>query len=249
MVFYLNSQFTRGAMAEFNATQDRRSLKGIAIFAGLEPAALEEIQRGCSWRRYEPGELIVDYLDASDDVFLIAAGEACVTIYSYSGRVVSFGELHPGEAFGEYAAIDHRPRSASVEARTMCLVASMPGAAFRTLLQTTPTVTLAVLEQLVKRIRTVTNRVYEFSTLHVSNRIQAELLRLASMALREGKGARIVPPPTHVEIANRVSTHREAVTRELSHLSRIGIIERRDDALLVKDIDRLTKIVHEATGE
>jgi len=125
----------------------------------------------------------------------------------------------------------------------------MPAAAFRTLLEAAPTVTLAVLKQLVKRIRTVTNRVYEFTTLHVSSRVQAEVLRLASTALREGKSARIVPPPTHVEIASRVSTHREAVTRELSHLSRIGIIERRDDALLVRDIDRLAEMVHEATGE
>ena len=54
---------------------------------------------------------------------------------------------------------------------------------------------------------------------------------------------------THVEIANRISTHREAVTRELNRLSRIGIIERRGDALLVRDVDRLTTMVQEATDD
>ena len=87
----------------------------------------------------------VNYLDPSDEVFFITAGEAHVTIYSHAGKVVSFGELGSGEVFGEYAAIDHGPRSASVEARTSCLVASMPADAFRTLLETQPTVTLAVL--------------------------------------------------------------------------------------------------------
>ena len=86
--------------------------------------------------------------------------------------------------------------------------------------RTQPTVTLEVLTQLVKRTRTVTRRVYEFSTLHVDNRIQAEVLRLATLAGRVGKGARIAPAPTHVEIASRVSTHREAVTRELNRLAR-----------------------------
>jgi Crp-like helix-turn-helix domain len=76
---------------------------------------------------------------------------------------------------------------------------------------------------------------------------QAELLRLASLV--EGKSARIVPAPTHVEIASRVSTQREAVTRELNRLSRIGIIERRGGTLLVKDTDRLSEMVHDATGE
>jgi CRP/FNR family cyclic AMP-dependent transcriptional regulator len=151
--------------------------------------------------------------------------------------------------FGEYPAIDHGPRSASVEAHTNCLMASMPAAVFREVLQTEPAVSQALLVQLVTKIRALTTRVYEFSTLAVNNRIQAELLRLASLAPREGKGARIVPAPTHVEIASRISTHREAVTRELNRLSRIGLIERQGSGLLVKDVERLTDMVHEATGE
>jgi len=125
----------------------------------------------------------------------------------------------------------------------------MPAAAFRELLQTEPVVAQALLVQFVKRIRALTTRVYEFSILAVKNRIQAELLRLASLGPREGKSARIVPAPTHVEIASRVSTHREAVTRELSRLARIGIIERRGGTLLVKDVEELTEMVHKATGE
>jgi CRP-like cAMP-binding protein len=135
------------------------SLEMIGIFAGLSANALARIQRRCSWRRYEQGEPIVNYLDPSSEVFFITAGEAHVTIYSHAGKVVSFGELGAGEVFGEYAAIDQGPRSASVEARTSCLVASMPAPAFRALLETQPTVTLAVLTQLVKRTRTVTRRV------------------------------------------------------------------------------------------
>jgi CRP/FNR family transcriptional regulator, cyclic AMP receptor protein len=237
-------------MTQSHATRPQYySLKGVAIFAGLSSDALERIQRRCCWRRYEPGEPIVDYLDASDDVFFITAGEAHVTIYSHAGKVVSFGDLGSGEVFGEYAAIDRGSRSARVEARTSCLVASMPAAAFRALLETQPRVTLAVLTQLVRKTRTVTRRVYEFSTLHVNNRIQAEVLRLATLAPREGKSARIVPAPTHVEIASRVSTHREAVTRELNRLSRIGLITRGGDALLVRDVDRLAQMVQDATGE
>jgi CRP-like cAMP-binding protein len=41
-----------------------------------------------------------------------------VTLYSVAGKEVSFRDLGPGEVFGEYAAIDHSPRSASVVALT-----------------------------------------------------------------------------------------------------------------------------------
>jgi CRP/FNR family transcriptional regulator, cyclic AMP receptor protein len=226
-----------------------QSLEKVAVFSGLSADVLARIQKRCSWRTYEPGEPIVDYLDTSDDVFFIAAGEVRVSIYSVEGKAVTFTDLGPGDMFGEYAAIDGARRSATIEARKRCHVASMSGSAFRELLQQDPAVMLALLRQSVTKIRALTTRVYEFSALAVSNRIQAELLRLAKMSPREGKSARISAPPTHSEIASRISTHREAVTRELNRLSRLGIIERQGKALLVKDVDRLAEMVHEMTGE
>jgi CRP-like cAMP-binding protein len=226
-----------------------QSLEKVAVFRGLSADTQTRIQRRCSWRRYEAGEPIVDFLDPSDDVFFIVAGHARVSIYSLAGKAVTFCDLGPGDMFGEYAAIDSSPRSAGIEARTSCHVASMSGAAFRELLESEPAVTLALLRQSVTKIRALTTRVYEFSALAVNNRIQAELLRLARLAPLEGKLARIGGAPTHAEIASRISTHREAVTRELNRLTRLGIIERQGGALLVKDVGRLAAMVHEVTGE
>lgn len=236
-------------MVRSTSQQADHSLAGITILLGLSPDALKRVQERCAWKRYGPGESIVDYLDQTDDVFFIISGEVRVTIYSLAGKAVSLRELGAGEVFGEYPAIDRGPRSASVEAHTRCLVATLPGAAFRELIESQPVVALAMLPQLVTKIRALTTRVYEFSTLAVSNRIQAELLRLATLGANDGKVASIAPAPTHTEIASRVSTHREAVTRELTRLSRIGLIERQGNALLVKDVHRLADLVHQATGE
>jgi CRP-like cAMP-binding protein len=236
-------------MTQPQAVQSRNSLKGIAVFAGLSLDSIEQIERRCAWKRYAPGEPILDYLDKSDDVFFIALGEVRVTIYSTAGKAVSFREMGTGEIFGEFPALDGGPRSASVEARTNCLIASMPGSTFRELLKTEIGLANALLPRLTKTIRALTTRVYEFSTLAVNNRIHAELLRLASLGSKDGNAARIVPAPTHVEIASRVSTHREAVTRELNRLSRIGIIERRGGTLLVTNVERLAEMVHGATDE
>ena len=93
-------------MAQPQTTQSRNSLKGIAIFAGLFPDSVERIERRCAWQRYAPGEPILDYLDASDDVFFITLGEVRVTIYSTVGKAVSFREMGTGEIFGEFPAID-----------------------------------------------------------------------------------------------------------------------------------------------
>lgn len=236
-------------MSRTNITRASHSLATISIFAGLSQDALERIQQRCAWKHYEPGALIVDYLDVADDVFFLTSGEARVTIYSHAGKAVSFSDMGPGEVFGEYPAIDQGPRSASVEARTVCLVASMPAAVFRKLLHDEPSVVDTLLRHLVMKIRSLTVRVYQFSTLLVNNRIQAELLRLANRGVIDGNTACIDPAPTHVEIASRISTHREAVTRELNRLARIGVIQRRGGTLVVKDVARLGTMVHEATGE
>jgi CRP-like cAMP-binding protein len=225
------------------------SLTKVAVLACLSADSLARIQKRCFWRHYEPHETIVDYLDSSDEVYFIGDGQACASIYSVDGKVVTFTDLGPGDMFGEYAAIDGARRSATIEARTSCHVASMSASDFRELLHQEPAVMLALLQQLVGKIRTLTRRVYEFSALAVSNRIQAELLRLAKLAPLHGKSARINAAPTHSEIASRISTHREAVTRELNRLARLGIIERRGGALVVHDVPRLAAMVQEVTGE
>jgi hypothetical protein len=64
----------QATIAQSHITQAEYSLAGISIFADLNRDALERSQRRCSSRRYEPGESMADYLDASDDVFFISKG-------------------------------------------------------------------------------------------------------------------------------------------------------------------------------
>jgi DNA-binding MarR family transcriptional regulator len=55
------------------------------------------------------------------------------------------------------------------------------------------------------------------------------------------------PPPTHAEIAGRIGSHREAVTRQLSALERQGLILRRRGGIALLDAERLRRMVAEAT--
>ena len=150
-------------MTQTSVAKPEYNLHGVAVLKGLAPETLQRIAQGCSWRRYEPGEPIVEYLDRSDDVFFLVSGEARVIVYSLAGKVVSFHDLSSGDMFGELPAIDGRPRSASVEPRKSCLVASMKSVQFLELLRVEPSVFQAVLRQLVGTIRRLSTRVYEFS--------------------------------------------------------------------------------------
>jgi CRP-like cAMP-binding protein len=151
--------------------------------------------------------------------------------------------------FGEFAAIDGRERSATVEAVKASTALVMSAALFRELMENDRAFLNTVLTHLVNILRSMTARVVEFSTLAVKNRIHNELLRLAKEPA-DGNGLyQINPAPTHLEIAAQISTHREAVSREISRLKRMGIIERRGKSLIVKDYAHLEKMVHDASGE
>lgn len=226
-----------------------KTLHDVAIFRALSGEARARVERLCSWRTVRARENIVHFQDESREVFFLIKGKAHVIIYSVAGKAVTYRDIAPGEMFGEYAAIDGRRRSASVEAAVTSLVACMPGAEFKKLLRREPAVMEALLAQAIAQVRVLTARIFEFSTLAVNNRIQAEVLRLARNGQVRGVEARIASLPTHAEIASRISTHREAVTRELGRLASIGLIEPRRPALVVKDVPRLASMVDDAMGE
>jgi CRP-like cAMP-binding protein len=151
--------------------------------------------------------------------------------------------------FGEISAIDRRPRSASVEALEACTVASLSARDFEQLMLREPAVATAVLRHLAAEVRRLSERVFEFSTMVVQNRVQAELIRRAAEAGQTSGEAVLSPAPSLSDIADRISTHREAVSRELSRLTTLGLLRREHGDLRITDVARLTKLVNEAKGE
>jgi CRP-like cAMP-binding protein len=227
------------------------TLAGIAIFSELTPDVLATLSRRCRWRRYGPGQTILQYQDAGRDVFFVVRGRVYVIYHSASGREVRFSDLPTGEIFGEFAAIDGEPRVADVVSATDTLIASMSAELFWDVLRDHESVCAATLRRLTGIARTTLQRVVEFSTLPVRNRLHAELLRLARIESPESGRARavIAPAPTHAEIASRISTHREAVTRELAELVRAGIIEKGGSTLVIHDLAALADLVQETLDE
>ncbi|MDJ0930047.1 Crp/Fnr family transcriptional regulator [Breoghania sp.] len=226
-----------------------RDLSTIGIFYKLCDGSRERLSAACQWSAYDEGEEIVPYLDKRDDVFFLVSGSARVMIYSRGGKAVAFRTIETGDLFGELAAIDHGPRSASVEASSACVVARLSAEAFRRAMREEPDVMEAVSCHLVAQIRDLTARVFAFSTLPVKTRIQTEILRLAGDPQGHAGPLSIRGFPTHGDLAVRVSTHREAVTRELGRLTRCGILRRSGRDLEIIDVAALRTMVEREEGE
>lgn len=220
----------------------------IKEFQQLSSEAMEKIVATCQWHRYDAGNEIVRYRDHTNSVFFIAQGEIRVTYHSLSGQEVILCNLFVGDMFGELTAIDGHPRSATAIAETSTLLASMSALDFQNLVYSNRGLAETIFKRLTGQVRRLTERVYDFSTMKVSYRIQAELLRLARAHMTSENTAIISPKPTQTQFANLVGTSREAVSRELRELSEKKITMREASDLHVLDIAKLTQMVSEARG-
>lgn len=219
------------------------SLRAVPLFSEMSDGVLAAIAADFIVQHFGEGELVIGHTDPSFDVLLLMSGTARVSLYSADGQRVGFREMTRGMMFGEISAIDGLPRSASVEAGEPCIIARLPRKRFLALIEDHPGFAMAVARQLAGHVRRLTTRVFEFSTMAVRQRLRAELLRLAGPPEAGGDSALIQNLPTHAELASRISTHREAVSREMAWLDGEGHIVKQGRKLLIPSVNRLRSLV------
>lgn len=173
---------------------------------------------------------------ASSDVYCLTKGHARIVLHSPGGREVSVRELEPGAVFGELAALDGGPRSASVIARGAVEMSVMARADFLSCLDSSPEAALWLARRLGAEVRRLTERVFELSALNTAARLHSELLRLARSIAPDNV---LSPAPTHEELANRIGSHREAVTREIRRLVSQGALATAPRRLTFLDLGKL----------
>jgi CRP/FNR family cyclic AMP-dependent transcriptional regulator len=152
--------------------QDRvEQLKGVQLFSGLKPQAIELIAQVASEERYKVGTKIFQHGDAGDKLYLILEGKVRI-----SREVPGMGEealavLGPGQVFGEMALLDESPRSADARVHEKCRVLSIPKDGFDDLLflhkDLAYEVLWSMISMLIGRLRETTDKL---TFLSVSNK-------------------------------------------------------------------------------
>ncbi|MEM6933418.1 MAG: Crp/Fnr family transcriptional regulator [Pseudomonadota bacterium] len=214
----------------------------IPLLERLSDDTRAEIERLMRVRSYNPNEEIVSYQNTEKDLFIIREGSVRVTIYSENGKMVDFRTMSDGAMFGEIAAIDGGPRSASVIATEPCRIGRITSEQFWTLARSNAEFNEALMMHLTGMVRTLTNRVLEYSTLHGPRRLVLEIIRLAEDAGVGDGRVELDLFPTHHDLAARISSHREAVSRQMSELVRGGLLSKQGRRIVVTDLEALRKL-------
>ena len=105
-----------------------RSFDGVEILAALTDEQRVELAAVSRPQLYAAGEAIVAEGDAGDSMFVLARGEAAVTLSQTEGVVAT---LRAGAFFGEMSLLTGDARSATVSAVTDCELIEVSADAFR----------------------------------------------------------------------------------------------------------------------
>jgi CRP/FNR family cyclic AMP-dependent transcriptional regulator len=203
----------------------RELLRTVPIFAELSDGDFDSLGQ-LATRRHCPKDGVVFFEnDEGDSFFMILTGRVKVTILGDDGREVILSMLGPGDFFGEMALLDDEPRSATAIAVEDTDLLCLQRSDFEGVVATKASISAALIKVLSARLRRANHQISTLALLDVYGRVARVLMDMAreeGRRLRDGRFA--FRRATHQEIANRIGTTRETVTRMMKDLERQGLI-------------------------
>lgn len=192
----------------------------------LDDALLREMARRGGVRSWSANTVLVTEEDRSDALYIILSGRVKAYGSGDDGREVVYGTQGPGEYFGEMT-LDGGPRSASVITLEPTSCAVVPGPDVRDFLAGNPDFALHLIKKLIRLARASTEHVKSLALEDVYGRVVRLLKKQARE--EEGAGGALVLPEklTQQDIAERVGSSREMVSRVFKPLFEGGYVEMR----------------------
>ncbi len=206
----------------------------------LEPEVRDELVALGRRRRFTAQSTLLFEEDDPVDVLVVRDGLVKVTT-NIGGRDVVLDIIGAGDIVGEIAALDGRPRSASVVALTVVDVDIIPAAAFLALLAARPEVAITLLRRVSTRLRDTSRRQVEYGALDAVGRVCRRLVELTGRYGKQAEGGVLIDAPlTQSDIAAWAGLSREAVVKALQSLRRLGWVATTPRDILVIDVDAVT---------
>lgn len=203
-----------------------------AFFAGAPPEVMARLAGHARWFEADPDRVVLDFEDPTTDVYFIVQGHVRVLVQTANGeRTQILGDFLAGDVVGEMSAIDGVKRSARIEALVRTQMCSLSARAFTEAVFASREIGLRLMQLLTARIRAQNRRLLEMTALPIRLRLVAELIRLSRP---KPDGTRVLNPlPTQEELASRIGARRETVSREISALSKAGLVRRTRVSLIL----------------
>ena len=213
---------------------------GEHFWSALPPPDQADLLSAGSTRRFARGRALMHEHQGADEVLLVRSGHVKIYTATAAGREVVLAIRGPGELLGELAALDDRPRSASVVALEDVEALVLSAAAFRSFLTSHAAAAMAMLGMLTRRLRDADAKRAGFSSKTTLGRVAERLLELADrFGVPDGDCVRIELRLSQEELAGWTGASLESVGRSLATMRSLHWVETGRREIRVLDIEAL----------
>lgn len=183
---------------------------------------------------YPRGAVLFVEGQAARGAFVLCAGRVKLSTASKEGKVLVFRVVEPGDVIGLSAVISGEPYEVTAETTEPCLVNFVEREGLLRLMERSGELGLRSARALSREFQSTYRGIQD---LVLSRSSSGKLARLLLSWVRDNASddSRVHAPVTHEEIAQRIGTSRETVTRLLSDLRKRNFVHLEGSTLIIKN--------------
>jgi CRP-like cAMP-binding protein len=214
------------------------AISGSPIFSSLGEKALSEICDISETRRADVGEMIFSEGEDARALFILVEGEVDLVKYTPDGRERFVRHVGEGETFAEAAMFAGEAYPVSAVARRSSTLIAIDKGKFHKFVCDHPDASIAMLGAMARLLRHWSVLLSELSLTSVESRIATWLIRKS----RASKGDSFKLGIPKKELAFKLGTIPETLSRNLRKLTESGTISMDGDEVTIGDLGALEDI-------
>lgn len=184
---------------------------------------------------YPGGAILFVEGQAARGVFVLCSGKVKLSTTSKEGKVLVFRVMEPGDVIGLSAMISDQPYEVTAETMEPCLVNFVEREGLLRLMERSGELGLRSALAVSREFQSTYRDIQDLVLSRSSSGKLARLLLSWIGEERHSQNFRIHAPVTHEEIAHRIGTSRETVTRLLSDLRKRNFVQLEGSTLIIKN--------------
>lgn len=201
------------------------ALRSTQLFGDLDAGALSELAEMCRLRELTRGEMLFLAGEEAAGLFVIVTGEIRAYRMNSQGREQTLHVERAGATLAEVPVFDDGPYPATAVAETPATLLFIPKANFRRFVLRYPQTALTALQLMAQRLRGHAELVDALALQHVGQRVARLLVAEGrDRGLRTDAGLEVEIAFSNEELAKRIGSVREVVSRMLSRMEGDGLI-------------------------
>jgi CRP/FNR family transcriptional regulator len=218
------------------STDKIAALRRTALFGELDEPELNALAGCAIERRLQKDEILFVAGDEAAGLFVIASGALRAYREGLDGREQVIHVEREGATIAELPVFDDRPYPSTVAAEEDSTVLFLSKLDVKALCVANPEIALAALRMMAGRLRKCAELVEALSLREVDQRLARWLLAEArGRGARTGDGVELTLALTNQQIAARIGSVREVVSRALARLQNNGLIAIDGRRVMIRD--------------